>query len=727
MADNFPFYKQMDMMDCGASCLRIISKYYNRYYSTEFLRDLVMVGKDGISVSDISEAAEKIGFKTLAVKVDFERIKEDIPLPCIAHWEGNHFVVVYKVTSKTIAISDPAIGKRTMSRQEFEASWSDKEDDGKGVLLLFETTPEFFAREGEKVDRTKFSFLFSYIKKYKKLIWQLVLGVFVASILQLILPFLTQSLVDVGINNRDLNFIYIILIAQLVLFVSQTLIEFIRGWILMHISTRVNISLVSDFLQRMMHLPMRFFDSRLTGDILQRIGDNQRIESFLTVHTFMTFFSVINLIVFSLVLAFFNLTIFFIFIFFTIAYVLYILFFLKKRKELDYKKFDAQSKNQSTLIEIINGMQDIKMHNAEKYKRWIWERNQASLFRVNVNYLAQDQYQSAGANFITEFKNILITFVAAKSVLDGQFTLGQMVAIQYIIGHLNVPLEHLVGFIRSAQDAKISLERLSEINDSGASINTDNRLNTLPVDRSIYINDVSFKYGGINTPWVLKNINLTIPERGKIAIVGVSGSGKTTLLKLIMGIYNPIEGQIMIGDSPLNNIDDKTWRASCGVVMQDGYIFTDTIARNIALGEEIINKDKLFRASKIANLEEHINMLSANYNTVIGADGIGLSEGQKQRILIARAAYKNANYLFFDEATNALDAYNETSIIKNIEQYFQDKTMIVVAHRLSTVQHADQIIVMDRGAIVEQGTHSELLAKNGMYFKLVKDQLALGI
>jgi ATP-binding cassette, subfamily B, bacterial len=727
MADKFPFYKQLDSMDCGATCLRMISKFYGRYYSLEYLRDLVKVEKDGVSISDISDGAERIGFHTLAVKVNFDRLQEDIPLPCIAHWDSNHYVVIYKVTAKSVTIADPALGKRVLSRDEFRENWINDRVENQGVLLLFEATPDFYQREGEKVDRKNFSFLFSYIGRYKKLVFQLILGIVIASILQLIFPFLTQSLVDIGINNRDLKFIYLILIAQLVLFVSQTLVEYIRSWILMHIGTRVNISLVSDFLQRMMKLPMRFFDSRLTGDLLQRIEDNQRVENFLTVNSFSTFFSIINLFIFSFVLAFFNLSIFFIFIFCTILYVLWIVFFLKKRKELDYKRFDILSKNMSNMIEIINGMPDIKMHNAERQKRWNWERNQASLFRTNVNYLAQDQYQHAGANFINELKNIIITFVAAKSVLDGQLSIGQMVAIQYIIGHLNGPLEQLVGFIRSAQDAKISLERLSEIHQ-----NVDNRYKeqmvyTMPSDRSIYVQNLSFRYGGINSPMVLNNINITIPERKKVAIVGTSGSGKTTLVKLLLGMYKPTEGNINIGDTNLEVLEEKTWRTACGVVLQDGYIFSESIAKNIALGDEIINKDKLYLAARIANIDKMIDAMPAGYNTIVGSDGVGLSDGQKQRILIARSAYKNPLYLFFDEATNALDSNNEIQILKNMDQHFHDTTMVIVAHRLSTVKNADLIIVLEKGEIIEQGTHQELISNQKMYYNLIKEQLALGM
>ncbi len=728
MPKNFPFYKQLDAMDCGATCLRMIARFHGRFYSLDFLRQLTFVGKEGVALIDISDAAEKIGMNSLAAKVTYERIVEGLPLPMIVHWRQQHFLVVYEANEKFVRVADPASGKYKLTKQEFLAGWASDQRQGEptGIILLLETTPDFLNREGEQVDKSGFRFLFSYLFKYDRLLWQLVLGMALGSALQLVFPFLAQMIVDVGISNQDIPFISLILIGQLALYFSYTLVGFIRGWILLEIGTRVNISLVSDFLIKLMKLPVRFFDSKLTGDLLQRITDNHRIESFLTSSTLSTLFSAINFVVFGAVLAFYNRSIFLVFFCFTVLYVVYITIFLKKRKELDYKRFDQASENQSALIQMISGMEEIKLHNAEKQKRWAWERIQAKLFRVSRTYLALEQWQRAGAVFINETKNILITFIAAKAVTNGQMSIGTMIAVQYIIGQLNGPLEQVVQFIQAAQDAKISLERLNEIHTRDDEDGQSAKLATLPETGDLILSNVSFQYGGLYSPIVLKHVNLSIRKGTTVAIVGSSGSGKTTLLKLLLNFYQPTEGQVRLGDLSLTNIQSPVWRRHCGVVMQEGYIFTDTIANNIALGETIVDKRKLLQAVKVANIQSFIDTLPLGYNTKIGEDGVGLSQGQKQRMLIARAAYKNPDYIFFDEATNALDAYNELVIMDNLKEFFVHKTVVIVAHRLSTVKHADRIIVLDKGEIIEQGTHEELTRARGAYFHLVKNQLELG-
>ncbi len=727
--ESFPFYKQLDGMDCGATCLRMVSRYYGRYYSIEYLRDMTFIGKDGVSLLDISDAAEKIGFNTLAAKVSYERIAEGLPLPMIAHWRQNHFIVVYEVTPQYVRVADPAAGKYKITKEEFLDGWASDIRDGEkvGIILLLETAPEFYQREGEKVDKSGFGFLWTYLKRYRKLLIQLILGLLLGSSLQLVFPFLTQAIVDVGISNQDLNFIWLVLLAQLAIFAGQTSVEFIRGWILLHIGSRVNISLVSDFLIKLMKLPMRFFDAKLTGDLIQRINDNHRVEMFLTSTVLSTLFSFINFIVFGIVLALFSGAIFSVYFVFTGLYLLFITFFLKKRKELDYKRFDQMSANQSNLIQMISGMQDIKIHNAEKQKRWQWERIQAKLFRVSVDYLALEQYQRGGGFFFNELKNIFITFLAARSVIQGEMSIGMMLAVEYIIGQLNGPLEQIIHFLQAAQDAKISLERLNEIHKRDDEEDASQpKLQQLPENGNLYLENVSFRYGSVHSPMVLKNVSLEI-ERGKTtAIVGGSGSGKTTILKLLLGFYEPTEGSVSLNDITIQNLQQKMWREKVGVVMQDGFIFNETIAKNIALGEDIIDKKKLLRAVKIANIHAHIESLPLGYNTKIGDDGVGLSQGQKQRLLIARAVYKNPDFIFFDEATNALDAYNELIIMDNLEEFCRGRTVVVVAHRLSTVRNADKIVVLDKGEIIEEGTHTELAALRGAYYNLVKNQLELG-
>jgi ATP-binding cassette, subfamily B, bacterial len=730
---NFPFFHQPDAMDCGPTCLRMVAKHYGKNYSIETLRERSYITREGVSLLGTSEAAESIGFRTMGVKISFEKLLNEAPLPCIAHWKQNHFLVVYKIKKKKeghiIYLADPAVGLVKLPEKEFKNCWLSTKSEGeeKGVCLLLEPTPDFYASKDEKLNKASFGFMFQYIRPYKKLIVQLLLGLLAGSLLSLIFPFLTQSIVDYGIANRDISFIYLVLIAQLMLFIGQTAIEFIRGWILLHMSTRINISLISDFLIKLMKLPIRFFDSKMIGDILQRIGDHSRIQNFLTSTSLSVLFSFVNLIIFGAVMAFYNIKIFLIFLFSSILYVIWIVMFMKKRKELDYKRFSQLANNQGNVIQLIQGMQEIKLNNCEKQKRWEWERIQASLFKVNVKGLALNQYQQVGSIFINQTKNIIISFITATAVVNGEMTLGMMMAVQYIIGQLNSPVEQMIGFMQSAQDAKISLERLGEIHNKEDEENPDDlKLASLPEQKDIKISSLSFQYEGPHSEMVLKDIQLEIPENKITAIVGTSGSGKTTLVKMLLGFYPPIKGEISIGGSSLDNFSQRMWRGKCGVVMQDGFIFSDTIAKNIAVSEETINKEKLLNAVKVANIKDFIESLPLAYNTKIGADGHGLSQGQKQRILIARSVYKNPDFIFFDEATNALDANNERIIMDNLDEFFKGKTVVVVAHRLSTVKNADQIVVLEKGEIVELGTHKELTKKKGAYFELVKNQLELG-
>ena len=736
MVRKFPHTRQLDARDCGPSCLRMVAKYHGKTYSLPKLRDMCHITREGVSLLGISDAAENIGMRTLGVKIPFEKLKDEVPLPCIAHWKQRHFVVVYDIKGKndkeTVYIADPAHGLVKYSKKEFLKGWlSTKEgENDQGICLLLEPTPDFYKQEDETLNKKSFGYLFSYIKPHSKFIIQLFLGMILGSLLQLIFPFLTQSVVDVGIGNRDLSFITLVLIAQLVLFASQTTVDFIRSWILLHISTRINISLISDFLIKLMRLPIGFFDSKMIGDLMQRIGDHTRIENFLTASSLQTLFSVINLIIFAVVLGVYSLKILAIFLIGSILYIVWVLIFMKRRRELDFKRFAQLSENQSNLIQLITGMQEIKLNNCEKQKRWEWEKIQARLFRVNIKGLALNQYQQAGGAFFNQIKNIIITFIAAQSVVTGQMTLGMMMAVQYIIGQLNAPVEQMIGFVRSAQDAKISLERLGEIHlkedEEPVTPEGNPLIERLPEEKDVVISNLSFQYDGPHSPLVLKELNLTIPENKITAIVGTSGSGKTTLVKLLLGFYKPVKGEIRIGDFKLDNISPSFWRSKIGAVMQDGFIFSDTIAENIAVSDETVNSEKLLDAVKTANIREYIESLPLGFNTKIGQEGVGLSQGQKQRILIARAVYKNPQFIFFDEATNALDANNEKIIMQNLDDFFKGRTVIVVAHRLSTVKNADQIVVLEKGKIVEKGTHNELTLKKGKYYELVKNQLELG-
>ena len=744
MFESFPHYHQHDTMDCGATCLRMIAKYYGKSYSLETLRERTYITREGVSLLGISEAAEKMGFRTKGVRVSFEKL-QDISFPYIVHWRQNHFVVVYEIKNKSrknakiqsfetekldgyVRVADPGQGLIKYSIEEFLAGWlsSKTEGDDEGIALLFETTPEFYNINDEKLDKTKFKFILQYLRPYKKLIIQLFLGMLIGTGLQLIFPFLAQSIVDYGIGNNNLNFILIILISQLTLYTAQTVVEFIRSWILLHISTRINISIISDFLLKLMKLPLGFFDTKMIGDLMQRIGDHGRIQSFLTSSTLNTLFSLVNFVVFAIVLAFYNIKLLFVFFIASTFYILWITVFLKKRRELDQKRFAQSSAEQSNLYQLITGMQEIKLNNCERQKRWEWESIQAKLFKVSIKGLALSQYQQSGAFFINEVKNILISFFSAYSVINGDMTLGMMMAVQYIIGQLNSPINQVIGFIQSAQDAKISLERLGEIhNKENEENDTEGKITIFPEEQGLSIQNLTFKYNPL-TPEVLQNINLTIPEGKVTAIVGMSGSGKTTLVKLLLGFYPPTSGEIKIGEISLANVSQRLWREKCGAVMQDGFIFSDSIAKNIAVGVERIDKKQLLHATKVANIQDLLEGLPLGYNTKIGQEGTGISQGQKQRVLIARSVYKDPEYIFFDEATNALDANNEKVIMENLQQFFQGKTVVVVAHRLSTVKNADQIVVLNQGRITEIGTHQELAAKKGEYYELVKNQLELG-
>jgi len=715
-------------MDCGPSCLRMVAAFYGKTYSLQRLRELAHISREGVSLLGLSDAAEAIGFRTIGARITIEQLLE-APKPCVVHWDQDHFVVVYKYRKGIIAVADPAFGLVEYSEAEFRKHWlaTVRHGEQKGICLLFDPTPKFFELEGEEMNRSNFKFLFKYLKPHRKLVTQLIIGFLVGSLIQLIFPFLTQSIVDVGINTQDINFIYLVLVAQMMLFVSRMTVDFIRSWILLHISTRINISIISDFLIKLMKMPIGFFDTKMIGDLLQRIGDHKRIERFLTSQSLNVIFSVFNIIIFSVVLVFYNVVIFLVFLFGSILYMGWVFLFLKKRRELDFKRFTQLADNQSKLIQLINGMQEIKLNNYERQKRWEWERIQARLFKVNISNLSLQQYQQAGSVFINETKNIVITVLAATSVVDGNMTLGMMLAVQYIIGQMNSPLDQMIEFMQVSQDAKISLERLSEIhNTKDEEQDQEGKLNILPASADIHISDLVFQYEGPHSPKVLNTINLVIPQGKVTAIVGTSGSGKTTLVKLLLGFYPPVSGAIKVGDSDLAAYRQHWWRDKCGAVMQDGFIFSDTIANNIGIGNDEIDKERLSYAVRMANIQEFIETLPLNYNTKIGPEGVGLSQGQKQRILIARAIYKNPDFIFFDEATNALDANNEKVILENLDLFFAGKTVVVVAHRLSTVKNAHQIIVLEKGSIVELGNHEELTAKQGAYYNLVKNQLELG-
>ncbi len=727
---KFTHYRQADNKDCGPTCLKIIAKYYGKTINIQELRDFSETTREGSNLLFLSDAAEKIGFRTLGVKLSVTRI-EEAPLPCILHWNKDHYVVLYKIKKGKYYISDPAFGLLEYNKEEFVKFWigNNADDQTKeGIALLIEATPKFFESDFEKEENSGLGlgFLSKYLFQYKSFLIQLAIGLLASSLLNLIFPFLTQSIVDVGIQNQNIHFIYLILFAMLFIFAGRTGLELIRSWILLHLSTRINISLISDFFIKLMNLPISFFDVRMTGDIMQRINDHRRIEKILTTSSLNVLFSVINMFVMGAVLAYFNLQIFLVFFAGSVLYFVWIVLFLKRREALDYKRFAEVSNEQSKVMELINGMQEIKLHNAEKQKRWGWEYVQARLFRVSIKGLVLEQTQTIGSSVINELKNIFIILLSAKLVIDGSITLGMMLAISAIVGSLNGPVTQLIEFVRELQDAKISLARLSEIHQKDDEVQQEvHQTNEVPQNVDIEIKNLSFRYLGSDVP-VLDDLSLIIPANKVTAIVGVSGSGKTTLMKLLLKFYEPEKGEVLIGNAQLKNISQKAWRSNIGAVMQEGFIFSDTIANNIAFGVDHIDKERLMYAADVGNIKEYISGLPLGFNTKIGAEGIGMSTGQKQRLLIARAVYKNPEILFFDEATSALDANNEKEIMKKLDIFFKDKTVVVIAHRLSTVMNADQIVVLDKGKIIEIGSHSALVEQKGNYFELVRNQLQLG-
>ncbi|TGE13969.1 peptidase domain-containing ABC transporter [Hymenobacter elongatus] len=767
----FHFYKQLDQKDCGPACLRMIAKYYGRTFSAQTLREKARISKAGVSLLGLADAAEAIGFRALGAQISFEQLVEDVALPCIVHWRQQHFVVVYdfkkaphswfsglgrklgfghKNRQKSallsqgaseyvaVRIADPNLGLVSCPVEDFIQQWVTPQpgsDEETGVVLMLEPTEALYEQEQQQKSVYSFEKVATYLWTYKKLLIQLFISILVGSALQLLMPFLTQSIVDVGINTQNIPFLYLVMAGQFLLMLGRLVNDFIKGWILLYISVRVNISILSDFFIKLMRLPVAYFDTKHFGDLLQRVNDHHRIEAFLTGQTVNVVFSFISLLIFSGALAIYSLPIFFVFAAGSLLYFGWIVLFLAKRKKLDYKRFDISARDQSMMVQLLQGMQEIKLAGAERPMRWAWERIQARLYKLQMSSLALNQYQQTGAVLLNDGKNIIILIMAAQAVVKGQLTLGQMLAMQYIVGQLSSPIEQLIGFMQGFQDARISLERLNEIHGIADEESADLLLDPLSEsasggwrgenENSLKFNQVSFQYSVGEQ--VLNHINLFIPGGKTTAIVGMSGSGKTTLLKLLLRFHDPTNGEIRLGDSALRSVSHSHWRSQCGVVMQDGFLFSDTIARNIAVGVDHIEIDRLEHAVHVANLREFIQTLPLGYHTTIGAEGNGISQGQRQRILIARAVYKNPRFIFLDEATNALDANNEAVIVERLHDFFQGRTVVVIAHRLSTVKHADQIVVLDKGVIVEVGTHAQLVATRGSYWELVKNQLELSL
>lgn len=726
---RFPFYKQLDSRDCGPTCLRMIAQWYGKTYSLSYLREMSYITKEGVSLLGICDAAEAIGLRTKGYQLNWDNL-QSLPLPIIVHWNQNHFVIVFKIKcfkgKYQVFVADPANEILVYSKKDFLKYWLSTEETNEGLALVLEPTSSFYEHDDIITNHQEWSYWLNYLKPYKKYFMQLFWGILTGCIISLLFPFLTQALVDDGIGNGNLSFIIIVLIAQLFLAIGQTINDLLKNWIMLHITTRISISLISDFLIKLMKLPISFFDTKLIGDLIQRIDDHERIQDFLTGTFISMIFATITFIIYTLIMTTYHWGMFLVFIIGSALYTIWILLFIKKRRELDYLRFQESALNQSNIIQLLHGMQEIKLNGCERQKRWEWEKIQARLFKISIKEMSLEQTQQVGAFFINQIKNILISFIAAQAVIQGSMTLGIMVAIQYIIGQLNAPLEQFVIFIKSAQYSKISLERLGEIhNKNNEESIKEEKISDIPKAKSIEIKNLTFQYNGPHSPKVLENVNLIIPAGKTTAIVGASGSGKTTLIKLILGFYPPVDGNIYLNNIHLKDYSPRQWRMNCGVVMQDGYIFSDSIKNNIGIIDEKPDKNKVKQAAYIANLQDFIENLPLEYETRIGNDGHGLSNGQRQRILIARSVYKNPSYIFFDEATNSLDTTNEKIIMRKLNDFFCEKTVVVIAHRLSTVRNADQIVVMNQGRIAEIGDHKKLVEQKGIYYNLIMNQLEL--
>lgn len=726
---TFPFVRQYDAMDCGPACISMVALSHGKRLSLETIRKRAWITREGVSFLGLKSAAESIGFSAAGVKIPFSRLMNSAPLPCIVHWRQNHFVVVNRITAKTVWVSDPAIGRLKMTHGEFLQGWlpGDAGEDTAGLALLLEPGPSFAALQDDPPPKGGFAFLLPYLNPYRRQIIFLILGLILSGGIQLLFPFMTQAIIDRGIEGRDIGFIWLILAGQLALTLGRLAVEFTRGWLLLHAGSKLNITIVSDFLAKLMGLPIAYFDTKLNGDILQRIDDNGRIESYLTSSSLAILFSLFNFIVFGVVLGIYSMKVLLVFIAGTALYILYVTLFMPARERLDNIRFMQMSEAGNRMINIVNGLQEIKLAGNEASNRKEWEKMQKEIYATRVRGLRIMQFQTAGGTLIHESVNIIITIISATLVINGSLTLGMMLAVQFITGQLNGPVSQIVSFMRATQDAQISLGRLAEVHAMEPEEPEGQKSEAgMPDKPDLEIRNLSFRYEGPGSPWVLRNLDLVIPAGKITAVVGESGSGKTTLLKMLLGYYPPAEGSITAGGRALDGISISSLRRKTGAVMQEGYIFPDTILGNIAPGEDNPDPDRVAEAVKVSSLKPLLDSLPSGLQTRVGQGGHGLSQGQRQRILIARVVYKQPSLLLLDEATSALDASNERVIVENLAGFYAGRTVVIVAHRLSTVRHADRIVVLENGRVTESGTHTELTALRGTYYRLIKDQLELG-
>ncbi len=724
---RFPFTRQFDQMDCGPACIRMVAAAHGRHYPLSYLRSLSHLTREGVSVAGIRDALAQIGMESLSFEMTLEQLREKCPLPAILHWEQNHFVVLYEAKRSRwsgrwhYSVANPAYGKHTFSEESFSRFWLNGE---KGVVVAISPTEDFYSRKDVKEKHSLVRFARRYVWPYKWEMSQSALGMLFGLFLSLVTPFLTQAMVDDGIGLRDMSLIVSIMLAQLFIFFGTFSMGLISSWVSLYMSTRINISVLSDYLTKLLRLPMTFFETKSVGDYQQRLGDHGRLQSFVTYNTLSTLFALVSVPFYLAIIAWYSPVILAAYLLLTAASTGWMMWFFRRRKALDYEQFRISSENQNRQYELLQGITDIKLNAYDDYKMEEWRSLQERQYGMSQKVLRLEQVQSTGFMLIGQLRNIFITCWIAAEVVSGELTLGMMMSISAIIGQVNGPLSQLIGFLQQLQNARISLERSEEVH---LCQNEDTPQQAeLPADRplDIHVSDLSFSYTGRIGTEVLSHIDLHIPAGSMTAIVGESGSGKTTLMKLLLKFYAPTSGEICLGDRPLSHYTAKSVRQAAGIVMQDNFLFSDTVARNIMLGEAPDEK-RLAEAVHVACLDDYVARQPLGLLTKVGSEGIGVSGGEKQRIMLARAAYKHPCYLLLDEATSSLDAENERRITEHIAQRFAGCTRIVIAHRLSTVRHADQIIVLRHGRVVEAGTHDALVKQRGYYYDLIHNQLEL--
>ncbi|MEE1298103.1 MAG: peptidase domain-containing ABC transporter [Muribaculaceae bacterium] len=717
-------FRQLEHSDCGITCIRIIAYFYGVDIPLKFLRSICDISRVGISIRDILSATKKIGFEANAVKVSAEDILK-MPLPAILYWENKHYIVLYKIKNNKFYIADPGRGKLILDNEEFLNSWL--YGNSMGLAIVLAPKEEFYNIDFGIKDSSE-SGLFKLAKKsiskhLKRFIAVIVLSI-VVMLADMITPLIFQSTIDEGIEGKDINLVWVLCLSQFLIFIGYSLSDNVINIILTKTGLKVSIDMMNEYLSKLISFPISFFDRKVNSDFIQKIEDQNRIKNFLIDFPSSAFLTGINIVVFSAMLIYYNYIIFLILLAATFLGFLWTKTFLQKRENIDYSYFYYSSNNRNNIYELINGMQEIKINNAHNIRIAKWKETQLKINELSFKTVLLKMLVNGGNSVLSRIKDIIITGACATLVIKGNMSVGEMMTISYITGRLSSPFSYILNSLNTMQDATMSYERIDEIINKPL----DNKSKYKEHDniQSIIFSNVSFKYPGSYSPYVLKDINITIPQGKVTAIVGCSGSGKSTLLKLMLGFYIPQKGDIYAGKYNMSDIDTDNWISRCGVVMQNGFIFSGTILENIALSDSKPDINRVKYVTNLACINEFIDTLPMGYHTKIGVTGVELSGGQKQRILIARAVYKNPSFIFLDEATNALDAKNERVIVENLNEFYKGRTVVIVAHRLSTVKNADNIIVLEGGRVAETGNHESLIAQRGAYFNLVRNQLELG-